>query len=203
MDIEQMVEKVTNRVITQLQVSSENYFILGSRIHRLEQFLTDNGIGVSYSIDEARNSKGKIIFSVSSLKSFIRISNLIAMNPLEDFIIDCILTSQGLYIEETFECPRNKQVLELLSEAKTRLIKLGVIFVDSTNYADYFLTKKSSIKDDLGIQVQMSREPITLDKISSYHFGSSKQFIVKPNMILTALAKDYLRENQIEIVKEF
>lgn len=203
MDIEHIVEKVTKQVLDLIQKSSNKYFILGQTSDDLQKFLSDNAIMVNQSFEEAKNSSGALILTVSSIKSFIRLSHLIATNSLEDFIVDTLVEQRKLFIEERFECPKNQHILKIINQARADLTKLGVVFLNASNYGQHLLEKPALKETNFGLSgAVVKKTPVTLDVISHYDFTASKTFHLEPNMILTALAKDYLREHDIKIVKE-
>ncbi|EJN93728.1 hypothetical protein D822_03614 [Streptococcus ratti FA-1 = DSM 20564] len=210
MDMNQLIQQVSDQVMERLTQNRPIYYVIGSHLTKVESYLLQQGMTVKKELPALEEAVQEhfIVVEISSLKSLIRIANLIAVNQLEDLVVESLLTGRPLFVQLTAEVPINSHLVSKINAAKRELIKMGARLIKENNLEYYFppfgkscrapfeqtrCSKNGTSKKQL-ISLKVLKDNYPLDELTT--------FDLSPNMILTALARDYLRENNIQIVKE-
>lgn len=207
MDMNQLIQQVTDKVMERLAQKTPIYYIIGSHLNKIESYLLQQGMTVKKELPslDKLTYEHFIVVEISSVQSLIRVANLIATNQLEDLIVQALLDDRPLFVKLTAEAPINSRVIAKINAAKRNLNDMGATLIKGNDLDDYFspfnktiaaaspAAKTNDIKKQL-ISLKILKDNYPVDELTTFELS--------PNMILTALASDYLREKNIPIVKE-
>lgn len=201
MELEQMVQLVTDRLIEKLHASDQpRLAVIGEKNPIIDSYYKEKGYqNVS---DHPFLAADVLLVTELSLFSLTRLAQLLPQGNDEEAILKQLLQKQTLYIvEEGLELSKkrpvlNRQMAAEFDKAKVTLQKWGANFVS----IDFF-KGGSTVAQPSTPARPTKRELITVAKVQALSLSKGDVFSVTPNMIVTALAKDYLKDKEISIEK--
>lgn len=191
-EIEKIVNQVVEEVLNKLNYYLPTFTIVGFENDQLNKYLKKNNFYYkNLSFEEFDDYKEKnLIFNIDRISQLIRLSNLIAINENEDKIVQSIIEGENIYFNIVFNQSTKPTISKKIVKAKLELEKMGVISIENNTYEKHIC-----------IEEKKKKEVITLDKlINDYDIENLSEFKSKKNIIITDLAKDYLKENSIDLI---
>lgn len=201
MELEQMVQLVTDRLIEKLHASDQpTLAVIGEQHPTISAYYKEKGY---------QNITGHFFLTADvllvtelSLFSLTRLAQLLPQGKDEQAILQQLLQNKNLYVlEDGLELSKkrsvmNQRMLTEFDKAKLTLQKWGATFVSK----DYFEDKPTG-RQPVSSVSPVKKELITVAKVQALSLSKEDVFYVTPNMIVTALAKDYLKDKEIHIEK--
>lgn len=200
-DIDKVVRLVTDRLIEKLQASDQSTVaFIGEPTEEMGRYFQEKG----YSDITNREiiSPDLLVVTKLPLYSLTRLAQLVPQNDSEEKILNRLLNKQALWILEEgmgFTQKRQNmpsQMVPVFDKAKLELQKWGAKYVTQATFQKGTPVAAAPTK-----KVSTKKELITIAKVQQLKLGAGAVFQVQPNMIVTALAKDYLRDHDILIEK--
>ena len=198
-DLEKVVRLVTDRLIEKLQDTDQNTIaFVGEPTEDISRYFQEKGYNdiTDYEVI----SPDLLVVVNLPLYSLTRLAQLIPQNETEEKILNRLINKQALWIvEEGMSFTRKRahlpnQMVQVFDKAKQDLQKWGVKYVNQTLFR-----KGTSMEPTEKKKKSTKKELITVTKAQRLQLSAGDTFYVQPNMILTALAKDYLRDRDIVI----
>lgn len=198
-DLEKVVRLVTDRLIEKLQDTDQSTIaFVGEPTEDISRFFQEKGY--NDITDHEVISPDLLVVVNLSLYSLTRLAQLIPQNETEEKILNRLINKQALWIVEEGMSFTHKrahlpnQMVQVFDKAKQDLQKWGVKYVNQTLFR-----KGTSMEPTEKKKISTKKELITVTKAQRLQLSAGDTFYVQPNMILTALAKDYLRDRDIVI----
>lgn len=193
-DFETLVQLVTDRIMSQLDDSIESsstkrIYVMGHTTSELLSYFQK----LDYSVTSTSQTADAICISELSLGTLSRVALMMPDTSEEQLLLDFLMAkkpvivvknqveySQGL---KTCSYAMKKRILAFEEE----WTRFGVDFIkiDAT-----MKTKETSVKTKL----------LSVSNIEKAGIKTGEQVIISEGTLVTPLAKDYLREQQIELI---
>lgn len=206
MDQARLIQVVTDKVLQALSNQLPPVYLVGNKVEALAGNLQDQGQRVLRQLPEEGQVRDGAIFvaEISSCKSLFRLAQLVAINPLEEAVVSTLLEGAPLYLKLTAPDPANPKLGNKLAQAKKDLQAYGACFVEGDFLPGSPLAKGLQAgQPSPQVGQAGKKQVITLDSVKKdFDAGKLDVFVLNRHMILTALAKDFLREKNIPLVKE-
>ena len=147
-----------------------------------------------------------ILLGSISHQELVHISMGLANNPVSSCVIEAILAGKKIYILEEgityqkYEDTSNTNFYNMLKGYEEQLKAFGIEWI----YTNEILGKIE--KSETAKEVYMAEEYVIQVKIiteslaKQYHKKGCQQFLIKKNTIVTPLARDYIRDNKINMI---
>lgn len=225
MDYDNLVQTVVEKVMETIVKRLNSYVLIGQNLDTIKNYLTRNGNHVisEESLKKYEDSALPLIIEVEEFSSLMRLSQLIALNEDEEIMVKKLSRGEEFYVKYSGIIPSNPHILRKFEQAKNNLALYGADVVDEAQLSKYFLPNKlmspmqtSSIKLDSEVQESsktseindvnhsfIDRDLITAEVVrQAYENEKTRDLKVKSNAIITALAKDFIRDNNINVLEE-
>ncbi|AQS52766.1 hypothetical protein BW727_100373 [Jeotgalibaca dankookensis] len=205
--IEKIIQLVTDRLMDELlqtktQITTGPTFtILGKSEDYIVRYYKQGGyqnqVGTDFDSPEV------LVITEMPLFMLTRLSHLTPNNPTEEAILNRLLKQQPIIVlEEGIEYMQkkshiSKSMIPTFEKAKLELQKWGVKFVQP----QYFQNDVVTARNEQVSTPPKKKQLITARTIQSLNLHEGDIFEVTPHMIVTALAKDYLKDQNILIEK--
>lgn len=204
--LEKIIQLVTDRVMEQLEKkesavsSSQSVFsFMGKTQEDAAVYYQQQGFRQAAFRDI--HSPQILILSELPLYRLTRMAHLAPIDEMEEKLLERILNKQTLVIlEEGMEYTQRKSEIPkamqaVFEKAKLELRKWGVQYLNKND-----LVRSSTSTGPAFVPASpQKKELFTVAKIRNMNLTSHDVFYITPNMIVTSLAKDYLREQRIQI----
>ena len=197
-NVEQMVRLVTDRLLEKLQENAQQTVAyIGNASNEVQAYVTNHGY--TAIVSHELGSPELLVVTELSLFSLTRLAQLVPKEAEEEKILKRVITNQPVWIvEEGMELTRKKDTLPKplriqFEKAKEELRKWGVKFVTCSARAQVVQATKT------GKPTPVKKELLTVAKIQKQKLAAGDTFHANPSMIITALAKDYLKDRGILI----
>lgn len=197
--IEKIIQLVTNRVIEQLEQPSAKakFAFMGEPKEFIVRYFQSQG----YEQGNLRMSGSVEVLVITEMTLYMltRLAQLAPNNSNEEAILDRLMKQESiLVLEEGMDYNIKKvQIPKIMQspfeKAKVELKKWGMKFVNQ----EYFQESERNLAQPLSVSFPRRKELITATKIQNMHLQAGDIFEVTSNMIVTALAKDYLHDQNI------
>lgn len=199
--IDKIIELVTDRLMDELSqiqpTLGPTFAILGKQEDYILQHYKQGG----YQDRTGKNLQSPEVLVVTEMPMFMltRLSHLTPVNQTEEQLLNRLMAQQLIIVlEEGMEYIQkksqiSKSMIPVFEKAKMELQKWGVKFVNPS----YFKNEKAVVPTEQINTAPMKKELITAQKIQNMHLQEGEVFEVTSNMIVTALAKDYLHDQNI------
>lgn len=196
MELEQMVQLVTDRLMEKLHASNQPSFAIIGKAHKT---LEDDYLEKGYQQVAANGLMTADILIVAelSLFSLSRLSQLLPQTKDEEAILNHMMQKkvvyvleEGLALNQQRDC-LHKPILAEFDKAMATLQKWGVKLIKANE------NLQKPLKGGQIANVKAKKELVTVTKLQAQALSKGDHFYIKPNMIVTALAKDYLKDKGI------
>lgn len=218
-NLDRLVQMITDRLLENFQNKPVENTVLVIGKKSTEDVLKQEGYNVVNDLTSVLVDT--TVIDELSLDSFLRVASLSPITPVETTILENLLNGKKVYALNTlFDVERYKksasQVLyrELLQQ-KNKLEKYGLCFFNSESLLDVLgnvetksnpkrpLIDSATHKEIVPKRTQNGSAPktrlITESKIKEMGLSEGDVFVVEKGMIVTALAKDYLKRHKVTI----
>lgn len=207
-NIDKLVQLITDRLLENLQHKPNEaaVFLVGK--DSTAKFLASHGYHVAHS----HTSADLVVVDDLALDAFLRIASLCPANAKESSVLTSLLEGKKVLISlEAFNLEQYKRSAksmlyrELLGQ-KTKLEKYGAVFYRENQLLSLLEAKevaKEAVVKHPAAQVSSSPKSklITEAKLRAMQLSEGDTFSLEKGMIVTALAKDYLKRHKIRIVE--
>lgn len=198
--MEKIVQLVTDRLLSQLEQKTEQPTIAfyGPKNSKVLHFYEQKGYREA---DTLVSVPEVVVVTEMPLFTLTRLANLAPQGKDEEKLLKRLFKQQTTFIVEEgleYQNPEAnvpKMMKPVFDRARIDLQKWGASFVNLT----YFDGEKTAGSLTQKSSASAKKELITATKIQNLKLRSGDHFVVTPNMIITALAKDYLRDQGISI----
>lgn len=207
-NIDRLVELITDRLLENLQHSPDTrpiYLIGGERTAGL---LTGKG----YQLTSDMEGADCILVDSLALDSFLRIAALCPTNEIESGLLAALLKGKRVLVaRETFDVNQYKNSAKTLLyrellQQKAKLEKYGLQFYEKDQLLSLLSQEKADRKERqtaLPSAAGPSKKSslVTEAKLKGLDLSEGDSFQLEKGMIITALARDYLKRHKIRIVE--
>ncbi len=205
--IDKIIQLVTDRLMDELAqtkipaITGPAFAILGKPEDYILQYYKQGGYQDQTGAD--LHSPEVVVITEMPLFMLTRLSHLAPNNPTEEAILNRLLNQKPIIVlEEGMEYTQkkshlSKSMIPPFEKTKLELRKWGVKFVQPQYFQNDILATRTE-------QVSTSpkkKQLITAKTIQSMNLLEGDIFEVTSDMIVTALAKDYLKDQNILIEK--
>lgn len=139
-----------------------------------------------------------LVISEVNLYSIPRLANLLSVTKEEEAILNHILNNKKVILlaeaVQGIEKTENKPFKTLFQKHLNEVSKMGIEIVHLSHF------NEEPKKADVQSQKSIKKKLITLKSVQELELDRGEVFVIEPNAIITALAKDYL--NDLSIVVE-
>ena len=198
-ELDKVVRLVTDRLIEKLQETDQSTVaFVGEPTAEMMRYFNEKG----YSDITNREIMSPDLLVVVKLPVYTltRLAQLAPQSDTEEKILNRLLNKQALWIiEEGLAITQKRQNIpsqmgQVFDKAKQELQRWGAKYVNQA-----FFEKGAAVVTTDKSKVSTKKELMTVTKAQQLNLSAGEVFYVQPNMILTALAKDYLRDRDIVI----
>lgn len=210
--IDKLVQLITDRLLEELQTVpvKETVYVLGQ--DSAVSLLIRSGYSIAKSPD---NADYILADSGLSLDAFLRIAALSPADDCETVIVSSLLRGKNVLVsQKCFDAEKYKETAppllyrELLQQ-KTKLKNYGIQFYDEPQLLSLlngrqrgaFGWQPSAVLSARDRDCQSQSKLITEARVRALGLSDGDTFKLEAGMIVTALAKDYLRRHNIRIEK--
>lgn len=205
--IEKIIQLVTDRLMDELSqtntqlTTGPSFAILGKSEDYIVRYFKQGGYQEQTGTDF--DSPEVLVITEMPLFMLTRLSHLAPHNPTEKAILNRLLKQRPIIVlEEGIEYMKkkshiSKSMIPSFEKAKLELQKWGIKFVQP----QYFQNDIVAARNEPVSTPPKKKQLITARTIQSLNLQEGDIFEVTPHMIVTALAKDYLKDQNILIEK--
>lgn len=196
MNSDELVQKVMERLLKQFEKENVNkYLVVG------EELLDYGNVEITNDINDYSNVAG-VIANGFAWESLFRLRNLVTISEEEKLVLKGLLDNKSIIIIQPEKQPANKLIQVKIEETLRELKKIGVILLHAVELKDHLNTaNQSKERESMTKSTSTKKKLITVDVLrNEYSLDQLTEFKQESNMIITALAKDYLRDNNIRMV---
>lgn len=199
--MEKIVQLVTDRLMAQLEQDKKTPSIAfyGPKNEKVFEHYRKKGY---QEMSNNLSSPDILIVTQLSLFTMTRLANLAPQDAMEEELLrrlmqreDTLILEDGLeYYQKNAQLP--KLMKPLFDKAKIDLEKWGATYIKVQDF-----DKQAAPVNQSGIKNSSAKkkELITATRVQGLKLREGEVFVATPNMIITALAKDYLRDQGIFI----
>ena len=203
-NIEIVVQKITDIIMQRLKKVEPRKIVtfLGKEYSSIRNYYEKRG----YEIGSAKEKFNTDIVIVTEL-SILNMNRIaLGLPQTEDEIIiweSLLNKKEVVFLEEGMELHESQHVapralLQILENYKKQLVKYGVSILPLKNFKKINETMNKEVKDT--IHKSDKKELLTIEKVRKMNLQAGDIFEADKNMIVTALAKDYMRDLGIQIL---
>ncbi|MBG9979488.1 hypothetical protein [Facklamia lactis] len=196
MNSDELVQKVMERLLKQFEKESLNkYLVVG------EELLDYGNAKITNDTNDYSSVTG-VIANGFAWESLFRLRNLVTISEEEKLVLKGLLDNKSIIIIQPEKQPANKLIQVKVEETLRELKKIGVILLHAVELKDHLNTiNQSKERESMTKSTSTKKKLITVDVLrNEYSLDQLTEFKQESNMIITALAKDYLRDNNIRMV---
>ncbi|MGY4105492.1 hypothetical protein ACWOA0_07680 [Ignavigranum ruoffiae] len=196
MNSDELVRLVTEKILEQLKKeSSKRFLALGKTLD------ISLDVDITNDPDELLKSQGIIVKGLG-WESLFRLKNLVSITQNEEVIIKGLLEDKLIILIRPTNWPKNKLMISKAEETLRDLKRMGLVFLHEEELNNYI--NSQGVKEQqsfIGQPMKTKKKLVTVDILrEEYDLKQLTEFKKEPNMIITALAKDYLQENNIKLI---
>jgi ethanolamine utilization protein len=199
--LEEIIQLVTDKLMEKLSDSTPGkiFSFWGEPKDFIIKYYEQQGMYYSSDCDILNHHI--IILTETPFFLMKRIHNMSPMNKNEIDLMNRLLSQKKVVIfKEGIEFTNNKEELpngikKMMSKTISDLQDYGVE-VKSSNDFKY---QRSDDRNSKSLEMKQKKELVTIKKIQALGLNKGDLFTITPNMIVTALAKDYLRDYHIQV----
>ncbi|GGE33146.1 hypothetical protein [Streptococcus himalayensis] len=209
-NLDKLVQLITDRLLENLQdgPNETSVYLIGK--DRTDALLVENGYRVVNNCECA----DAVVVDCLTLDAFLRIASLCPANEVESNLLTSLLDGKPVYVSlETFNVEQYKhsarsRLYRELVEQKVKLEKYGVQFYRENQLLSILGTQLAEKEEAAPQKLERKAASpkgktnlITEAKLQAMDLSEGDSFVIEKGMIVTALAKDYLKRHKIRIVK--
>lgn len=209
-NLDKIVDLITDRLMDKLQVESykSSVFVIGA--FDTPDILEREG----YQVVKKSSSADIILVESIGFDAMLRIASLCPLTADEAVVIKSLLKGKKvLFLNESFDFHQYKQtskalLFQDLQEQYEKLIRYGVQFYKKEELVS-ILEESTGGENNKPVQdvIKNSSTPKTVEKVGlltekkliEMNLSDNDSIRLKKGMIVTALAKDYLKRHNINI----
>lgn len=191
-NFEELVQIVTQKVLEALgdktgiyQDKTNAFGVYGEETEVLKQFIKDS----EHEISVLSDSSTGVVISQLSLETLMRIANMLPETPAEKIILEALLEKKKVYVLNNGKEYRSLikkslyGVKEQVQKAENQWSKFG---------AEFVTVKLTSVTNE------NNKKVITKESLQKEMNQGISEWTVTDSMIVTPLAKDFIREKQLK-----
>ncbi|PEX93239.1 ethanolamine utilization protein [Bacillus cereus] len=224
MNVEALVEAITKEVYKRLQdipVSKREgpkktaVFVATEAYPQLENLLTHE-FAIQYFDDSVRDCD-VVIIPKMCIQLLGNLANGLSNSPRERFILTMLLKGKTVIVLEDgivykkYKQTSNALLFKMYGEYVKKIEEFGVKIIHDTQLLqscceDKIVQNAQFTKSTMNGEAQIykkveliSKKVITEADLKKFHLRNVKEIIVTPNSIITPLAKDYIRMQQMQV----
>lgn len=205
-NIEILVQKITDIIMRRLQEdkSKKTVGFLGKEYDSIRNYYEKRDYKVKVISVKDKFDVDILIVTELSILNMNRIALGIPQTEYETSIFQCLLKRQDVvFLEEGMEFHTNQHILprallKVLENYKKQLVSYGVSILPLKNFEKSNETINNGIKDKS--YKGHKKELLTMEKIQKMNFQAGDIFETNNNIIVTALARDYMRDLGVQII---
>lgn len=192
--LEKLIQLVTDRVMAEIepQPDKEQFTFVGKTKDYISRYYEERGFQQVAPME--LSTPEVVIVTELELYQMTRLAGLMPINETEEALLNRLMQQKTVVVlEEGIEkafMPKSMQAP--FEKAKVELRKWGVQFKQESAFHHPAVTQTAPT-------TQKKKELITAAKIQNKKLSAGDTFYATPDMIITALAKDYLREQNIQL----
>lgn len=210
-NLEVLVQEITDRLLANLRHDSllhRSVYFIGQ--HQLSSQLIADGYTI---IDEAKEAD-EVIAANLPLDSLLRVACLCPLNESESELLACLLSGKTVSIVlesqqlEDYRQTATARLYKELMQQKVKLEQYGAQFYPEEELLSLLRQRIKGQKENqktvktIGQKtIVKKRSLITEAKLRALHLAEGDCFTIEQGMIVTALARDYLKRHRITIVE--
>lgn len=203
-NIEILVQKITDIIIQRLQKEESRGTVafLGKEYLSIRAYYEKKGYEI-VSVKDKFNADIVIVTELSIL-NMNRIAQGLPQTEDEVTIWERLLNKKDvIFLEEGMEIQTSQHVapralLQVLVNYKNQLVRYGASIFPLKNFEERDQTINKEVKDV--IHKSDKKELLTLAKVRKLNLQAGDIFEADKNTIITALARDYMRDLGVQIV---
>ncbi|QUH18473.1 hypothetical protein [Alkaliphilus sp. B6464] len=203
-NIEVLVQKITDIVIQRLQKEEprKTVVFLGKEYSSIRTYYEKRG----YEIVSVKDKSDTDIVIVTEL-SILNMNRIaLGLPQTEDEVIiweRLLNKKEAIFLEEGMELQASRHVapralLQVLENHKNQLVRYGASILPLKNFEKINETINKEVKDV--IHKSDKKELLTIAKVRKLNLQAGDIFEADKNTIITALARDYMRDLGVQIV---
>ena len=210
-NIDKLVQLITDRLLENLQIqaaqsSKGKVYLLGEQAD-WRNLLQERQYELVSQVSEA----DWILITSLSIDSFMRLASLCPVGQDESDILTALLAGKKVILLEealsleVFKKSASSILYRDLIQQKKKLKNYGLFSCSSDKVFDLLgqgdKQKHEILFDEKKSSYSLKKKLITEEKLKAMHLSEGDSFEISKGMIVTALAKDYLRRHKIKIVE--
>lgn len=203
-NIEILVQKITDIIIQRLQKEEPRGTVtfLGKEYTSIRTYYEKRG----YEIVSVKDKSDTDIVIVTEL-SILNMNRIaLGLPQTEDEVIiweRLLNKKEAIFLEEGMELQTSRHVapralLQVLENHKNQLVRYGASILPLKNFEKINETINKEVKDV--IHKSDKKELLTIAKVRKLNLQAGDIFEADKNTIITALARDYMRDLGVQIV---
>lgn len=205
-NIEILVQKITDIIIQGLQEdkSKKTVGFLGKEYDSIRNYYEKRDYKVKIISVKDKFDVDILIVTELSILNMNRIALGIPQTEYETIIFECLLKKQDVvFLQEGMEFEINQHILprallKVLENYKKQLVSYGVSIHPLKNFEKLNETINNGVKDKS--YKGHKKELFTMEKIQKMNFQAGDIFETNNNIIVTSLARDYMRDLGVQII---
>lgn len=217
MNIEKLVGYLTKEVIKNLNLDKERkdeILVINSKEEKKE-IKSDNFKLVYLSELEELNIEDfkHIIISSFTLNQLTNIAIGKSDDNITSIIIECILKGKNIFIlndgviYRKYKTTSNENFYNMIEGYEKNIISFGIKFIDKKDIDNLINDNKKNIEKEHDIidtknRHKIENKIITESVLENIYRKGHKSITINNNAIITPLAKDYIRINNLNILKK-
>lgn len=207
-----IVRQITLAVMSRLASLKDNkLLVLGEeKSDNWQNTLRINGYSLEYSTDggaiEVSNYKAVIIENLSVF-SLTSLSNMQPTNSFTKFVMNALLLGKRVVVLKegvefySYENTASRFLYQELLRHESRLENFGLMIVSSVDLAKTLAIEKNNSynRTEIAVAEVVINERKIIDMAKN---AKDKTIVVAKNTVITPLAYDYIKENNINVIFE-
>jgi len=199
--MERIIQLVTDQVLQKLESHSSkpSFSFLGEPKEYIIRYYQEKGF--QYVASCGIESPQILIVTELPLYRMTRLAHFTPLDDSEKGLLNRLMDQKSLVVlEDGIEYTQKKKdipekIRTPFEKARLELKKLGVQFMDQTEF------HKTGVQQNTPTVSAgaKKKELVTMQKLQKSGLSDGDTFIVTPNMIITALAKDYIHDRHIQV----
>ena len=205
-NIEKVVQKITDIIIQRLQKEEPRKTVtfLGKEYSSIRIYYEKRGYEIASGKDKLDTEI--VIVTELSILNMNRIA--LGLPQTEDEVIifqrllskkDVIILEEGMELKESHHVA-SRVLLQVLENYKNQLVRYGASILPLMNFEKINETNNKELELKAGVLKSDKKELLTIEKVRKLNLQSGDIFETDKNIIVTALARDYMRDLGVKIV---
>lgn len=204
-NIDKLIELITEKLLVRLKEQSikKQFFLLGE---------LENALSQNYMRTDSLKEADIVIIGTQQLYPLLRLASLSPANSVEEELIGALLSGKKVYAsDQNFQLQSYKQYSKMilykeLLQRKDILEKYGVTFykdgsLEKLLVENIFLNEFNVMGSKQKYSSSKKRTLITESKLRELNLVDGSTFKIEKEMLVTALARDYLNRHKISIIQ--